>query len=331
MIPQLNLTREQADALTDIADIGNLQNFYLVKRENDLYLLKTSSGFYYLKVYTKSWYGDNLVNTSYCVEHEVAAYQILQSKGLNTPEIVSTSSGLDNPLFRPFLLTRALPGKSLLDLLEHSGPSKFYLLLEEAGAYLSKMHEISFSHPGYLNSLEGPSVEPDPTHWQHPIWSAQQAQKLALEMLQKEKKNLSAQLVDELEKAFSSAEPLLRSAHTLPRFVHGDCHVGQFFIQEENVTGVVDMEVASAGNPEYDLVKFSLEMMSFFPMITSWWEPLFKGYGIEPDFERFRLMLLMAGETSFTCHQKWFHSYESTLWHLLSARDWKTLFSRPSS
>ena len=91
------------------------------------------------------------------------------------------------------------------------------------------------------------------------------------------------------------------------------------------------MEVASAGAAEYDLIKMALEMMSRFSPATRWWEPLFAGYGREPGFEQFRLLLLSSSEASFRAYgeQHWPATREETLAGLLSAHDWRTLFTKP--
>lgn len=111
--------------------------------------------------------------------------------------------------------------------------------------------------------------------------------------------------------------------------------MGQFYLDVGAdswvVTGFVDMEVASAGAPEYDLITFDLEMMSHFSPETHWWQPLFAGYGREPDFERVRLLLLTSSEASFRAHgeEHWPATREATLANLRAAHDWRTLFAKP--
>jgi len=133
---------------------------------------------------------------------------------------------------------------------------------------------------------------------------------------------------------YSTLVDRLAAAYQPRRFVHGDCHVNQFFLTESSgcwrVTGFVDLEVASAGAAEFDLLKFALEMMVEFTSETHWWEPFFAGYGREPDFERLRLVMLSASEASFKAYGegKWPASRERTLTHLLAADNWQALFTK---
>jgi hypothetical protein len=119
-----------------------------------------------------------------------------------------------------------------------------------------------------------------------------------------------------------------------PRFTHGDCHAGQFFLysedDERHVSGFVDLEVSSAGDCVTDLLKLGIELAGHLPLGSRWWEPLFGGYGGEPDFELFRLRLLGWDEINFKCHgeDKWPQTREEHLRQLLAARDWAELFQR---
>jgi hypothetical protein len=98
------------------------------------------------------------------------------------------------------------------------------------------------------------------------------------------------------------------------------------------VTGFVDMEVASAGDPITDLVTFAIEMAAHFPVSSRWWEPLFVGYGRTPDFWRFKLRLLARHEASLKCHgeARWPGTREENLRDLLAAEGWVALFQTRS-
>lgn len=335
MIPPTQLSQQQADRIAQLAQIGGLRQVQLIKRQNDLYRLETVEGDFFLKTYTKTWYGDALAATAGCVQHEAAAYSILAAQGLPCPAVVLADLSLDNPLRRPFLLLRQLPGTSLVPLLQSSDPSAWKVPLERVGAYLARVHAITFAFPGYLMDARGPTSPPDENAWQHPIWSAGRAQCNALAWLEAERGSLSPALVARVEPLFYEMADILAPAYRPPHFTHGDCHAEQFFLSGEGadwrVTGCVDLEVASSGASEADLAKFALEMAVRFTPETRWWEPFFAGYGQVPDFERFRLWFLSAGEPSFRCYgeDRWPATWEATLSHLVGARNWKTLFGRP--
>jgi hypothetical protein len=74
-------------------------------------------------------------------------------------------------------------------------------------------------------------------------------------------------------------------------------------------------------------------MMAEFSPRTRWWEPFFAGYGREPDFDRLRLVLLSASEASFKAYgaEKWPATREQTLKHILEARGWQGLFTKPEA
>jgi len=249
--------------------------------------------------------------------------------------VVLAQTDSDNPFGRAFLLTRALDGTSLTALLHQHRDKEFAALLRMAGAHLRRVHEITFRFPGYLMDRAGPASPPDDGSWQHPIWTAHSAQEHALALLEADRPRLSPMIATQVEEAFSTLAATLAPMYQSPRFVHGDCHVQQFFLNSGtggwSVSGCVDMEVASAGAAEYDLIKMALEMMSRFSPATRWWEPLFAGYGREPGFEQFRLLLLSSSEASFRAYgeQHWPATREETLAGLLSAHDWRTLFTKP--
>lgn len=139
-------------------------------------------------------------------------------------------------------------------------------------------------------------------------------------------------MIDEIT-AFAAAlwEPMA-SEFDPPSFITGDCQAGHFFValrdQRWEVTGVIDMEVASAGTPLADLFKFGVEMAGRFSADTSWWEPFFHGYGQEPEFDFVRLAFMAAEHVNFKCYGTygWPGARSEILGHLLEAKDWRSLF-----
>src|SRR5688572_5806333 len=90
----------------------------------------------YVKIYTKDWYGDDVPRTEYCVRHERDAYALLARHGLPTIEVMLARPDCDNPLRRPFLVTREAVGSSLNQLLAQAEATQFQALLESVGAHL---------------------------------------------------------------------------------------------------------------------------------------------------------------------------------------------------
>jgi hypothetical protein len=331
MQSMVNLTDAQIHAVLHDANISWPAQTVLLKQYNHVYRIACRGAVFFLKTYTKDWYGDNVAATGGCVDHEVSAWRCLAAHGLATPEVVVAAQTCANPLERPFIMTRQLRGAPLTTWPAATDPAQLGALLETAGAYLRQAHAIIFRYPGYIMA-GGPTAPPRADAWQHAIWSAQQTQREAWATLEQDRPRLSARLVRQLEDHFATMADALAPAFQPPRFTHGDCHASHFFLYPEtgrwHVAGLTDMEVASAGDCVTDLLKMGVELAALFAGSTRWWEPLFAGYGQAPDFEGCRLRLLGWPEASFTCHgaDRWPGSREEQLTRLLAAQDWEQLF-----
>jgi aminoglycoside phosphotransferase (APT) family kinase protein len=317
---------QAAGLLYGIGVAGEI-SLHLVKQENDVYRINSGEQTFFLKLYTKSWYGDDAAGTAFHVRHERAAQAILKVHGLNVPEVMAADTTITNQVGRPFIITRELAGKPLVDGLMLAEDGEFDALLRAVGGYLRQMHNITFENVGYLDTADGPSTPPDADGWQHRCWSADQRQKNALVHLETIRPLIEASLASRLENHLLTMADRLKMDYQPPRFTHGDCHAHQFFLElvdgEWQVTGVVDMEVSSAGDCGEDWLKLGLELAMHFAPDSCWWESLFKGYGAEPDFERLRLRLLGVEPVEFGLSGV----NQKLLADLLDANDWTSLFS----
>jgi Ser/Thr protein kinase RdoA (MazF antagonist) len=302
----------------------------LIKAHNHVYRLTCGSDAFYLKTYTKDWYGGDIAGTGFHVDHEAAAWRILADHGLSVPAVVHADQTLSNPLRRPFLLTRSLAGLPLTDHLKTVDPVEAKAMLRCVGAYLGQMHAIAFPFPGYLSS-QGPAAEPSPGEWQHPIWTFQAFRKAALAVWEHDCASVPQSIVDWTLDLFADHEQALANAYRPPHFVHGDCHAHQFFLVRRDegwhVAGVVDMEVASAGDCGADWVKLMIEMAGSFPASMRWWEPLFEGYGSVPDLPLLKVRLLAAAHINYTClgDRSWPGTRAQIMAHILAAGNWESL------
>jgi aminoglycoside phosphotransferase (APT) family kinase protein len=327
-----DLSLPQIQAIGRRFDLAGPVRATPVKRHNHVWRLEHDRETFFLKTYTKAWYGDDAAATAFCVAHEVDAWSVLAEHGLPTPEIVHAARDCANPLGRPFVITRALTGQPLTALIaEHTAePSAVAALLRATGDYLRRMHAITFPYPGYVVA-GGPTAPPPDTAWQHRCWTARQRRRDAQAMLRAEGPDLPSFLVRSLEAQFADMETMLATAYQPPRFVHGDCHAHQFFLTRESedgawrVTGVLDLEVASAGDPVEDLLKLAVELasLSWPSMCWRWWDAVFAGYGTVPAFEPFRLRLLGMTAPEFG----WTGRRATVLERILRSTSWKTLFA----
>ncbi|HEU5086120.1 MAG TPA: aminoglycoside phosphotransferase family protein, partial [Roseiflexaceae bacterium] len=271
-----------------------------IKQHNHVYRVVAGGDVLFLKVYTKDWYGGDIAATAGCVQHERAAWAMLAAHGMSTPAVLVSEANCDNPLGRPVLVTRGLAGQAL----GTTDPDVTLAQLPAVGDYLRRMHAIAFDRAGYLMP-GGPEDFASATDWRHPLWMFEVWKQQALRNLEHERAVLPPALYGRVRATLEQSESILAPAYELPRYTHGDCWPHQFFVAERPerveeggwaVTGVLDMEVASAGDAEADFVHFLLELAACLPATSCWWEGLFGGYGAEPDFERFRVRLLATTE-----------------------------------
>lgn len=323
------------DHMMDILSLigRDIDHVELIKRGNDVFRLISKNESFFLKTYTKDWYGSEPASTGFHANHENTAWTILSKHGLPTPEVAYVSSDCNNPISRPFILTRELDGYPLTQWMAEENQEAGSRLLIAVGDYLRKMHEITFQFPGYLSSLSGPTEPPDPNGWQHRCWSAKAREAFACTQLQAEEFQITQETYAKSMQACLRIGARLADAYQPPHFTHGDCHAHQFFLTRKGfgwqVTGVLDMEVSSAGDCGEDLLKICIELAQTLDYETHWWESLFAGYGGVPDLEDFRLRLLSVVPIEYGNLGKWIRTKdrETILRQFLHAKEWPALFA----
>ncbi len=324
--PRPSLTPEQVAALLPVD--ANDVHVELIATGNHTWRIAAADETFYAKAHTKSWYGGKPVGD--VVRHEVTAHRLLRERGLPTPEIVDASLTCNNPLKWPFMLTRALDGSALTDLLPRLARDDANAALRQVGAHLSQMHSITFDHPGYL--VDGPPAgPPDPHQWQHGIWRFERYLTHAISSWADLEDDLDLPTMDAVAGLAADKMADLRDTYEPPRFVHGDCHASQIFLTRGDgswqVSGVLDMEVASAGSPLSDFLKLVIEMAGRFGASQRWWEPLLDGYGQPVDLDLIRLALTAADHINYTClgAHAWPGTRPQIVRHLVRAQNWSEL------
>jgi aminoglycoside phosphotransferase (APT) family kinase protein len=328
----VRLERGQATALLRSIGVDDPVAVRVVHEFNHVYQLQAGRGVFYLKTHTKTWYRGNPEAPVNCVRHERCAWDILARHGVPAPDVVLAETDSDNEFGRPFIITRALTGAPLTALLGHATEAEQHQLLVATGDYLRHMHAITFAHAGYLMRIDGPATPPTGHDWQHRGWTPRARQRNALALLASRGSELTPALGDRLHELFASMAERLEAHSAPPRFVHGDCHAHQLFVDaggaSPEVSGTVDMEVASAGDPIEDVLKFSLELAPILPTRTRWGQALFEGYGQEPDYGLFQLRMLGCSSEEFACvRPAAARPWAEVVRHVLAANTWQGLFA----
>jgi len=337
----VDLNIQTANRILRYTNLPQAVDVVCIKKFNHTYKISLCDGqVLFLKTFTKDWYGDyntNATETTYCALHEEAAYKMLKRNGLRTPEIVITELHKMNPFGRPFLLTKALRGTCLTDAFAIDDLQALVNKLTAVGKYMKEMHAIVLQHPGYIVSEEGPNGILDENGWQHTIWTAKRWREEADKFIENHpaSSNVPQPIIDGAKAFYNENRHIFESLYTPYVFIHGDCHASQFFVDYDQtegwqVTGVVDMEVASAGTPVADWGKIIIELSakayySKYYKDFAWWEPLFKGYGGPFDFTALKVGLLTAGGDNFAC-QDWPMDFSKIYQHIFNATDWRSLF-----
>jgi hypothetical protein len=298
-----------------------------VHEYNHVWRLRSDAETFYLKAFTKPWHTPDETPDGGAVTHEAGALRCLQVNGLAAPELLLAEDVPRGPLGWPFLLTRAVPGQSLVSLLRQ-GEDLVPLMLR-VGDYMRRMHAIAFPYPGYITTEHGPS-SPPPEEWRHRCWTAEARRERALATFKTHSAQLAADTRRRLESQIATIPGRLRAECFPPHFVHGDCHAHHFFLMPSggawSVTGTFDMEVASAGDIGEDFLKLGIELASLLPASTRWWEDLFQGYGGEPNFDLLKLRLLASEPEEFAWLDHWPKRWDDILRHIFDADSWHQLF-----
>lgn len=324
---QPQLDRHAAAALLGVPDPG-LLDLRQVHTDNHVWRVETIQGTYFVKTHTKDWYAARPAS-GVPVRNEVSGHRILRAAGLPAAEVVDYDTGRDNPMGWPYVITRELPGTPLTELLPVLDRHHAAAALTVTGEYLAGMHCVTYEHPGSL--VDGPPGPPDLDEWLH--WLSRLERFLLYFFENLITDDLPLSIKDAATGLLADTLPALRDSYVPLRFVHGDCHSSTFFIEHGStwrVSGMVDLENCSSGNPLFDFAKLMIEMAGRFGARDLWWQPLFEGYGSEPDLDLVRTILIGHAHINYACHGpfSWRGDREQILRQLLTARSWAELFDQ---
>lgn len=312
------------------ADHRNISAVEFLRPYNHTWRITADGGLiYFLKAHTKDWY-DSKPASPGPVLHEVTGHRILRSAGLAAAQVIAYSTDSDNPLGWPYLITRQLPGGPLTDHLLKSSTDEADKALAAVGRYLATMHSLTFEHPGYL--IDGPPPPPTPNQWLHWLSRPERFLLYFFQTLTADATDVTLATRDAAASLLEHTLPRLRPAYQPLRFVHGDCHASTFYLHRTDtdwqVTGVLDLENCSAGSPAFDFAKLFIELAGRLGSTHRWWEPLFRGYNAEPDFDLIRTLLIGHAHINYSClgNSLWPAKRQDVMDHILQAHTWDQLF-----
>ncbi len=198
-----------------------------------------------------------IFNESWKAKKEAFIYQkIRKNSDIPIPEIYSLDDS-KKILPRAYLLMSKIEGKKIDESYKKYRNRK---LFEKAGEILAKLHKIKFQDYGWII---GNKVCPKFRKWEdfvrHDI-----AYKL---------KNIKADKI--LISQYLNENSYLLKIKNKPCLLHKDYHCSHILTDKENIKGIIDVEWATAGHNENDLIKMELWA---FKRIKSVRGSFFKGY-----------------------------------------------------
>ncbi len=192
---------------------------------------------------------------------EAWACERVRAVGVAAPEVVALDVD-QRTLPAPFLVLRRLPGGALTDRRDPA--------LVEAGRQLRIVHSIPIDGYGFLSAGDGEANAPTGSH---PTWAEFTA----------EAAGCLAELVahDVISERFAIRLQSALQAHGHDvrfegpgRLLHGDLKPPHVFADAGRLVGIIDWGDTAAGDPRYDLARFSLAGEEYLG-------PLLTGYELE--------------------------------------------------
>ena len=162
---------------------------------------------------------------------------------------------------------------------------------KKAGELLAKIHSIKFPAYGWIIGRE---IEPKFSRWRD-FMSYDIDEKLdKLSKIKKIQKSMMPKIID----YFSENKNLL-DIDDWPCLLHKDYHFSHIFVNENKISGIIDMEWDIAGYNELDLAKSKWFMFEGFPEIEKHFLDGYKRYGnISKKFDKrekiYKLALLIS-------------------------------------
>lgn len=226
------LNRQQIERIFQAHDLGEVQTIAELARRSVKGVLLIN-GAYVLRL-------EQQRNTRFYAEKQ--AYHALQATEVPVPRVVALdTSGLRIPY--SYLLLTYLPGDPLIDVWPTLSRQAREKVAFEAGAHLARLHNVSLDFCGNLG-LGQPHFN---NFYEYALDFC------ARYVLPASQTRLyTATMHERLAMLLHICRPYLQ--HIAPKFVHGDYHFENILVENETVTGIIDVEWALSGDPTWDFL-----------------------------------------------------------------------------
>jgi hypothetical protein len=170
---------------------------------------------------------------------------------------VSVEAESDNPVGWPYLLTRELIGRPLLDFAQRPSDLDWRLRCSRPVPTSPAAHSITFDGSGYILAPNGLAPIRLGRRRPTPCTIRLRSKPPPSAISPSHGPSLAADLADDLESRFHVIGETIAPEYDPPRFVHAACHPNHPYVERSGgvlrVSGCVDMESASAGAVSDDL------------------------------------------------------------------------------
>lgn len=304
---------------------------------NDVFKVVTKgAGNFFVKFHTSPWYEEAL-DTHHVVQREAAVAEMLKRKGISLDYHVWTdcTRGI---VARSVLITSELPGIPITTVLKEM-PEEQDQIIRELADFLGRLHELEFARPGYIEFCEDPDMtfaldpEEGGIWWDsHPCQKPENLKRYALSILQSKADLLPASLRAVLRERFEKIPGTVEADYRPPCFVINNYHPFHIHVARDScgwqITGLYDLEAASAGNSTFDLVGNELQLTPVLGDLR-WRSVFYDAYGRWPALETYKTLLtifllidLGAAASAMVPDRDWL---VRELPNLISATDWEHL------
>lgn len=180
-------------------------------------------------------------------EKEAYLYALLSKSDIPTPRCIAYDCS-NEIIKEDYLLISYIEGETLTEAFKRADKETKYYLAYRLGEIANKIHSVNVGEISSKNDLFE-----DKESWY---------KRVELEFaeyfeLAKKKQLLSEKVIESIE-AVSKEFALLDSHSEKVTFIHGDFSCNNFQVRNGEIVGVFDFEMASLGDPYYDLQKLPI-------------------------------------------------------------------------